>query len=85
MQRAWLSTTRKKQHLETVNTAHCGLLEVVENALLEDEPATVLRLVLSSLLCEPALSLWVEEGLCQVPLSSRHLEFLSLHILIQLL
>ena len=43
------------------------------------------RLVLSSLLCEPALPFWIEEGLRQVTLSPWHLELLPLHILIQLL
>ena len=61
------------------------MFEVVEHALFEDEPAPVFRLVLSSLLCEPALPFWIEEGLRQVTLSPWHLELLPLHILIQLL
>ena len=67
------------------SAAYCRLFEVVEHALFEDEPTPVFRLVLSSFLCEPALTFRVEEGLRQVPLSPWYLEFLTLYILIQLL
>ena len=64
---------------------HRGLLEVVQHAFLEDEPAPVLRLVLASLLGEPALALGVEEGFGQVALAVWYLELFLLDTLKQLL
>ena len=64
---------------------HAGLFEVVEHPLLEDEPSTMLGLVLASLLCQPTLSLGVEEGLCQATLTIGNFELFLLDVLIEFL
>ena len=60
------------------------LLEVVEDTVLEDEPALPLALHLPSLLGQPALSLGVEEGLCQL-IAVWYLKCLFLDALVQTL
>ena len=64
---------------------HAGLFEVVEHPLLEDEPSAMFGLVLASLLCQPSLSLGVEEGLRQTTLAIGNFELFLLNILIEFL